>query len=113
MGKNHNDRDDSEISEEELEQAHDLIRSHLSTRFSTFRRAFLMLDEDHSGKLTQLEMMRVLMMLNLHNVREKVLKRLAFIADKDEDGSVEFHEFCDLMMAEHAMPLLKRHSQRR
>ena len=49
------------------------------------------------------------MMLHLTNVREKVIKRLAFIADSDGDGYVEFHELCELMMAENALPLLKRH----
>jgi len=103
---------DVEITTTELEQAHDIIRSHLSTRFATFRRAFLMMDEDRSGKVTTLEFMRALMMLHLTNVREKVLKRLVFIADSDEDGYVEFHEFCDLMMAEDALPMLKRHEKR-
>lgn len=101
--------DDAEVQPAELEAAHKLIRSHLATRFSTFRRAFLMLDQDGDGKLSTLEMMRALMMLHLTNVREKVIKRLAFIADTDGDGYVEFHELCELMMAENALPLLKRH----
>ena len=50
--------DDAEVQPAELEAAHKLIRSHLATRFSTFRRAFLMLDQDGDGKLSTLEMMR-------------------------------------------------------
>ena len=112
VGDNHNDVDQSEVTSEELERAHALIRDHLSTRFATFRRAFMMLDENRSGKLTQLEMMRIPMMLNLTQVREKVFKRLVYIADKNEDGVVEFNEFCELMMADHALPLLKRHEKK-
>jgi len=99
--------DDAPVTDEELERAHDIIREKVTTRFSTFRRAFRMIDEDRSGKVSEYEYLRVCMMLNLSNIREKVVRKLGKICDKDGDG-IEYDEFCELMMAEDALPLIKR-----
>ena len=44
------------------------------------------LDEDRSGKLSRVEMLRVLMSFNLTGIREKVMDKLCEIIDKDGDG---------------------------
>ena len=49
----------------------------------------------------------MLMMLNLTNVREKVMNKLCDIMDKDGDG-VEYDEFCDWVMANDAKDLVMR-----
>jgi len=101
--------DNSPVTDEELELAHDMIRDRLSTRFATFRRAFRMLDADGSGKCERNECLRMLMLLNLSNIRQAVMVKLAEICDANGDG-VGYDEFCDLLMAEDALPLLeKRH----
>ena len=44
--------DSAPVTDAELEEAHRLIKDHLNMRFGTFHKAFLTLDEDHSGSLT-------------------------------------------------------------
>lgn len=43
----------------------------------------------------------MLMMLNLTNVREKVVNKLVDIMDKDGNG-VDYNEFCEWLMADDA-----------
>lgn len=45
----------SAVTDEEIEEAHRLIKAHLPSRFATFHKAFQTLDEDHSGELTIFE----------------------------------------------------------
>ena len=79
----------------------------MQDRFSTFRRAFQEIDENRNGKVTKIEALRILMMLNLTNVREKVMNKLCDIMDKDGDG-VEYDEFCEWIMANDAKDLVAR-----
>ena len=92
------------ITEFELESAHDAIRQKLKDRFATFRRAFQAIDEDRDGKVTKIEALRVLMMLNLTTVREKVMNKLCDIMDQDGNG-VDYNEFCNWIMADDAKHL--------
>ena len=87
-------------------QAFDTIKRQLSTKFSQLRKAFQMLDEDRSGKVTQNEAMRLLSSLNLSGIRERVLHTICSIVDTDGDG-VEFGEFCEMMSSDDIIPLLK------
>lgn len=48
------------------------------------------------------------MMFNLFDVREKVFAKIVDIMDSDGNGKIAFDEFCQVMMAEDALPLLKR-----
>lgn len=48
------------------------------------------------------------MMFNLTSVREKVFAKIVDIMDRDNNGKIAFNEFCDVMMAEDALPLLSR-----
>ena len=89
---------------EEVEKAHDIIRNLMNTRFSSLRKMFQMVDEDRSGKVTRVEMLRLLMSFNLSGIREKVIDKICEIIDKDGDG-VEYDEFCRLMMANDVLPL--------
>jgi len=99
------DEDDSPVTDQELEKAHDAIRDLMNNKFSTFRKAFRELDEDRSGSIKPIELYRALMMFNLYHVRGKTLMKLAKIADKDGDGHVNFREFCDLMSSDDVLPL--------
>lgn len=92
------------VSDQELEQAHDMIRAQITTKFKNLRQAFQKLDEDRSGKLSRVEALRMLMQFNLSGVREAVINRICDIVDKDGDG-IEFDEFCDMMISEDALPL--------
>lgn len=87
--------DTQPVTEAEVEIAHDIIRDKLKNRFSTFRRAFRTVDENNSGVVSKLEALRILMMLNLTNIREKVMAKLCDIMDKNGNGTVEYNEFCD------------------
>ena len=57
---------------EEVAQAHRQIREKLLDRFAHLDRGFRLIDEDKSGQLGQKEMLRVLMMFNLHKINAKV-----------------------------------------
>ena len=101
-----------------------MIREKLQTRFTSFREAFKVIDENRSGRVSKTEVsasvrshqisvfhrnnfltygqllvpstpqaLRMLMMLNLTNVREKVVNKLVDIMDKDGNGYVIFPEF--------------------
>ena len=60
-------------------------------------------------KVTKIEALRMLMMLNLKHVREKVMNKLCDIMDKDGDG-VEYDEFCAWLVAEDAKDLRSKRS---
>jgi len=108
---NQNDMCVKPVSDDELEKAHDRIRCHLTTRWSTFRKAFRSLDFDFSGKIDSSEAMRILMHLGLTDIREATLLKLMSIADANGDGLVSYDEFCTLMMAEDALPLAQERAQ--
>ena len=65
------------------------------------------IDEDHSGKVSRTEMLRLLKTLNLQEtgIRPKVINKICEIVDTDGDG-VEFDEFCRLMTSADVKPLL-------
>jgi len=94
--------DSRPVTDRELEQAHDLIRSKLTDKFGSLRKAFRNLDENSNGKVDRTEAMRVLMNFNLTGVREKTLSKIFDIFDKDGDG-IEFDEFSTFMMQEDAL----------
>ena len=60
-------------------------------------------------QISKMEGLRILMMLHLTNVREVVLLKLLEIADANHNDLMEYHEFCDLMMSEDALPLARKH----
>ena len=60
------------VTREEVAQAHRQIREKLMDRFEHLDRGFRMVDGDKSGSLGQKEMLRVLMMFNLHKINAKV-----------------------------------------
>ena len=100
--------DPKPVSAEEIEAAHDIIRDKLKGRFATFRRAFREIDENNSGRVTKLEALRMLMMLNLTNVREKVMAKLCDVMDPNGNG-VEYEEFCQCTHPlPHARPCPRR-----
>lgn len=49
----------------------------------------------------------VLMMFNLTQIREKVFAKIIDIMDKDGNNKIGFNEFCEVMMAKDALPLLR------
>ena len=102
--------DNLPVTDAELEMAHDMIREKVANRYGTFRKAFRQLDADGSGKCDRNEVLRLLMVLNMTNIRPAVMHKLAEICDTDGDG-VEYDEFCDLLMAEDALPLLAKRAQ--
>lgn len=82
--------DTGPVTERELEVAHDMIREKLVARFASFRKAFRAVDEDNSGRVSKIEALRMLMMMN-PTVREKVLGQLVNLMDKDGNG-VDYDE---------------------
>ena len=55
--------------------------------------------------MTKIEALRMLMMLNLKHVREKVMNKLCDIMDRNGDG-IDYEEFCKWLMAEDAKLLV-------
>jgi len=94
--------DNKPVTDKELEEAHDLIRSKLTDKFGNLRKAFRNLDENFNNKVDRTEALRVLMNFNLTGVREKTLSKIFDIFDKDGDG-IEFDEFSTFMMQEDAL----------
>lgn len=47
--------DRAPITEKEVEEAHDMIREKLQTRFTSFREAFKVIDENRSGRVSKTE----------------------------------------------------------
>uniref|UniRef100_A0A7S4IW82 EF-hand domain-containing protein n=1 Tax=Prymnesium polylepis TaxID=72548 RepID=A0A7S4IW82_9EUKA len=85
------------VTREEIAQAHRMIRLKFEDRFVHLERAFRMIDDDKSGQLGQKEMLRVLMMFNLHKINAKVLDELIKMADNDKDGRINYAEFCAMV----------------
>jgi len=85
------------VTREEIAQAHRMIRLKFEDRFVHLERAFRMIDDDKSGQLGQKEMLRVLMMFNLHKINAKVLDELMKLADNDKDGRINYAEFCEMV----------------
>ena len=84
--------DNAPVTAPELEKAHDLIRSQVTTRWSSFRKAFRALDADASGKVDRTEALRILTSLHLTNVREKTLMKIMQFADANGDGLISYDE---------------------
>ena len=93
------------VSDRELEAAHDQIRERCMVRYGNVRNAFRSMDTDGSGKCSQQEFQRMLMLLNLSNIPPRVMSKLAQICDVDGDG-VDYREYARLIFAEDALPLL-------
>ena len=55
-------------------------------------------------QVTKAEALRLLMLLNLPQIREKVLNEIGDIVDADGDG-IEFKEFCAMMVSDDILPL--------
>jgi len=87
---------------EEIEQAHDLVRDQVQMRWPTMRKAFRMVDWDKDGKVSKLEFLRVMMMLNLTQIREVTMKRLAELMDTNNDDHIDYNEWCTHLMKEDA-----------
>jgi len=96
--------DSAPVTLEELERAHDMIREKMTVKFGNMAKAFQAIDEDRSGKVTKAEALRLLMLLNLPQIREKVLNEIGDIVDADGDG-IEFKEFCAMMVSDDILPL--------
>lgn len=83
---------DSPPTMAEIERAHDQIRDYATTRWATFRKGFNNLDVDRSGKVSKVELLRLLMHANLP-IREKVMSALADLYDTNQNGLIDFSEF--------------------
>jgi Ca2+-binding EF-hand superfamily protein len=82
--------------DEEVSFYHRLLCDKLSSRFGELRRAFRMIDDDHSGKCDRRELKEMLnAMFNL-DVPETIMDRIIDLADKDRDGSIGLEEFTAL-----------------
>jgi len=86
--------DHAPVTAAELEIAHDLIREKVKMRWGELKNAFRTVDEDKSGAVTKLEFLRVLMLFNLTQIREKTAMRLAQIMDTNRDDKIDYAEFC-------------------
>jgi len=86
--------DHAPVTAAELEIAHDLIREKVKMRWGELKNAFRTVDEDKSGAVTKLEFLRVLMLFNLTQIREKTAMRLAQIMDRNRDDKIDYAEFC-------------------
>jgi len=84
------------------------LQSKLKDRFSEVRRAFRILDEDFSGFLNRDEFKKVMDMFNLGDViPDPVFGRILSIIDKDNDGTVTYSEFSQLLGIEDIEAALK------
>merc|ERR1719453_1520823 len=81
-------------AEDDLVEALSTIRTAVSTRFAELRRAFRLIDEDKSGKLSTREMRRLLMLFNLTQIKESTFDKIVEMADVNHDGLIDFEEFC-------------------
>lgn len=98
--------DNSPVSPAELEATHALIRDLFKTRFKSFRHAYRVLDENHSGRINKIEALRMLLIFNLSDVREKAVAKLVELMDSTGKG-IQFHDFCRWMMSEKASDLAR------
>ena len=90
---------DGVVTDKEVALAHALLRDHVGKRFGELVRAFRMVDEDKSGKLSRREMLRVLMIFNMHTTPARVFDRLMDFCDDSGDG-VDFSKFAKLLHAD-------------
>ena len=76
------------------------IKEKVATRFAELRRAFRTMDETAAGAIDLATFKTALpFMLNL-GVPERIMTRLASIADFDGNGMINFAEFARLLTAE-------------
>jgi len=84
------------------------LQSKLKDRFTEVRRAFRILDEDFSGFLNRDEFKKVMDMFNLGDViPDPVFTRILSIIDKDNDGTITYTEFSQLLGIEDIEAALK------
>lgn len=84
-------------TESEIQEALKQLKTHVVMRSFQLRKAFRNIDEDKDGKVSELEFLRTLMMMNQKGIREATMKALAKRFDHDGNGSISFNEFCDMM----------------
>ena len=82
--------------DEEVSYYHSVLRDKLSTRFAELRRAFRLIDEDHSGRCDRKELKQMLNSMFNMQVPEAVMDRIIDLADTDRDGSIGWQEFTAL-----------------
>jgi Ca2+-binding EF-hand superfamily protein len=87
----------------------DLLRQKIHAKFksgySPLLRLFKMMDAESDGKLTMSEFKRFLEPYNL-NLSKAALKHLMDQFDTDGDGSVDYNEFCQLIVPENYQKLI-------
>jgi len=81
----------------EILAAQQEIRQHVIDRSAHLEKVFRVIDEDHSGKISRTESLRILMIFNLTQIPVRVFNKLITIADGDSSNEIDFEEFCRLM----------------
>ena len=87
-------------TDDEVRKAHKDIKDKFTTRFSSMRKAFRLMDQDASGGITAEEFGVSMTANNLHTIRQPVLDRLFALMNCDGDGRIDYNEFCRMLNAD-------------
>jgi len=69
------------------------------TKYSGLLNAFHAVDGDRSGRITRRDFDRMLLTLNLHNLRAQVIDYLFDLMAQDGSGGIEYKEFARVLNA--------------
>jgi len=96
--KFHERYDTTMMTDKEVILAHTLLQDLVERRYKTIAEAFYSFDEDKSGKLSRLEILKILVVNNFHTTPPQVFDRLMSFCEMD-DGEIDYNEFAALMRA--------------
>jgi len=95
------------VKDQSLQKWHKILQKHITTRFSTFRGCFRLIDVDSSGSCDRKEMKTMLnAMFNLE-VPSTTMDQMIDLADVDGDGVVRFAEFARVFSADDILSMKK------
>jgi len=101
---NNNDNQTSTTTVSQLEQqqqqkyiTYDQFQTYVKTKYKQLKDLFHQFDTNRNGKIERHEVESMLTKLNVKHTSNDV-KRIMKLMDRDNDGTIGFSEFCDLLM---------------